>query len=195
MRYSHIIGVLVALVFSCTACSSLREEPTVADYPPLESGDFGSMRNVSMCGPIWFGSAPTPEDLDLAARRGVRTIIDLTVPDERGDEDLRPGCHSLEIDYLDAGLPAVDHIGDEAVDLVLSRLGKGESGPILMFCGNGGRCALFVAIYRTVILGVPVEAALVEARHAGMKPGEHEDFVRSQVERLLPQPLSAKAGY
>ena len=69
------------------------------------------------------------------------------------------------------------------MSLVLETL-ETQPGPTLMFCGSGGRCAAFLAIYRAVVLGVPLDKALVEARRAGMKPGEPEDFVRSQVEQL-----------
>jgi hypothetical protein len=42
---------------------------------------------------------------------------------------------------------------------------------------------MFFALHRILNERVPVEAALVEARRAGMKPGAPEDFVRRTVER------------
>jgi hypothetical protein len=41
-----------------------------------------------------------------------------------------------------------------------------------------------MAIHRTVVVGVPLERALMEARRAGMMPGDQDAFIRGQVLRL-----------
>ena len=187
MRYPARTLALGALIASA-ACHSPRRESQSPDYPPVESADFGSMRNVSVSGRIWFGGTPDEGDLDLAQRRGIETVIDLTTPDETNGVNAAQVCARLGLEYFHLGLPNPERLTDEAVDLVLARLGRDEHGRTLMFCGSGGRCATFLAIYRAVAVGVPVEEALVEARHAGMKPGEPEEFVRRQVERLRPRP-------
>jgi protein tyrosine phosphatase (PTP) superfamily phosphohydrolase (DUF442 family) len=64
------------------------------------------------------------------------------------------------------------------------RLNHWKSDPRLIFCGTGGRSAMFFAIHRVVDQGVPLDQALLEARRAGMKPGAPADFVRRQTERL-----------
>ena len=177
---------LCALIASA-ACHAPRRESQSPTYPPIESGVFGSMRNVSVSGRIWFGGAPDEGDLDLARRRGIETVIDLTTPDETNGVNAAQVCARLGLEYRHLGLPSPERLTDEAVDLVLAWLGPEERGRTLMFCGNGGRCATFLAIYRALAVGVPVEEALVEARRAGMRPGEPEEFVRRQVERLRPR--------
>lgn len=154
-------------------------------YPALEVAELGSMRNVSRVGDVWFGSAPNPGDLDLAVRRGVQLVIDLSSPDEKVECDVAVAAGERGLRYLDAGDTAVELAGDRAVDLVLRELDRANGQPVLLFCGNGGRCAAFVAIRRVARQGVPLEQALVEARRAGMKPGEPEDFVRAQVGRFV----------
>ena len=142
------------------------------------------MRNVSVSGPIWFGGTPCVKDLELAKRRGIERIVDLCAANEAPAWAVAETCESLDMEYLAAHVGSTAEVTDETVDLVLGWLDTEPAVPTLMFDASGGRCASFVAIHRVVALGVPVEEALVEARRAGMKPGEPEDFVRRQVARL-----------
>lgn len=183
LRSLLLLALLAPLLGSCRA--SGPQPLDTPPYPPLEVAELGTMRNVSRCGELWFGSAPRAADLDLARRRGVRLVIDLSAPDEIPECDVPAVSAEMGLRYLDAGGSASEVASDGVVDLVLRELEVASGEPVLLFCANGGRCAAFVAIRRVVHQGVPLEQALVEARRAGMKPGEPEDFVRAQVERLL----------
>lgn len=171
-----------------SACQGTSDGDTEATYPPITASTFGEMRNVSVCGPIWFGGAPCVEDLELAKRRGIERVVDLCAANEAPAWAVAGTCESLDMEYLAAHVGNTSEVTDETVDLVLGWLSTEPVVPTLMFDASGGRCASLVAIHRVVALGVPVEEALVEARRAGMKPGEPEDFVRRQVGRLRGSP-------
>lgn len=175
---------LALLVAAGSSCRSSESNDPTATYPAVVSSDFGGMRNVSVAGPIWFGASPSEPDLELARRRGIRLVIDLTRAGEEKPEDVAGICQRLGLDYVDADLPDTPLPTPESVDLVLDCLSTDEAAPMLMFDGTGGRCAMFLAIYRVVAQEVPIDQALTEARRAGMKPGEPERFVREQVARL-----------
>lgn len=180
-RHACIALCLAALA----SCRVFQEDAAVAaGPPPIESADFGRMRNVSHTGDLWFGSSPCKDDLNLARRRGVRTVIDLSLADEVAPCDVRGVSAEFGLRYFDLGLTRIDFLNDETVDLVLEKLRDPASGPYLMFCGTGGRCAMLVAIHRVVDQGVTLDVALEEARHAGMDGGAQADFVRAQVARL-----------
>ncbi len=183
MRPSPLpLALLLPLLAACR--SGVVQVHDTPPYPTLEVAELGSMRNVSRVGDVWFGSAPNAGDLDLAVRRGVQLVIDLSTPDEKVECDVAAVAGEKGLRYLDVGDSAAELAGERAVDLVLRELDQAAGQPVLLFCGNGGRCAAFVAIQRIARQGVPPEQALVEARRAGMKPGEPEDFVRAQVARL-----------
>ena len=167
------------------ACSSLEDDLSAASIAPVLTSDFGTMRNVSLCERIWFGTVPGLEDLDLAQRRGIHRVLDLTTAEERSSEDLAGVCRRLGITYVDFAVLSSEEMNDGFVDDVLEQMRASDDGPILMFCGSGGRCALLVAIHRAVRLDVPLERALIDARHAGMRPGPAEEIVRMHSERLL----------
>lgn len=172
------------VALSAPACRGLERDRVASDYPPVEAAELGNMHNVSVSGEIWFGGVPTSEDLDLARRRGITHVIDLCTPEERPDFEVSRACERLGFACFDPGLVAADAISDQVVDQVLAQLNVDDRGPTLIFCGTGGRSAMFFAVHRVVDQGVPLERALVEARRAGMKPGDSEEFVRAQVERL-----------
>jgi hypothetical protein len=176
-----VIGLLVA---ASASCQSNRSTSTEAEYPPLVSSDFGEMRNVSVAGPIWIGARPSEADLELARRRGICHVIDLSVSGETASCDVPGTCRRLGLEYFSAALPDTALPGPDAVDLILDRLAAEDLAPTLMFDGTGSRCAIFLAIYRAAVLRVPLEDALGEARRAGMKPGDAEEFVEEQVARL-----------
>lgn len=170
------------LVLCLGACESTSLHESTSAYPEIVASSFGEMRNVSVTGSIWFGTTPTIADLELAERRGIKRVIDLSTPDEETGCDVAGVCGELGLEYLMAANHSGDVVADHCVDLVLGWLQEGR--PTLMFDGSGGRCATYVAIHRAADLGVPLETALVEARRAGMKPGEPEIFVAEQVSRL-----------
>jgi protein tyrosine phosphatase (PTP) superfamily phosphohydrolase (DUF442 family) len=165
------------------ACRSSDNHSIDEEYPPVETSELGSMNNVSVAGQVWFGGVPSEEDLDLAKRRGIEQVIDLCTTDEQPEYDLATVCVELDLELFQVQLVSEESIGDQLVDQVLGELDRTDQ-PKLIFCGTGSRSAMLFAIYRASRQGVPLEQALIEARRAGMKPGQPEEFVRAQVERL-----------
>jgi protein tyrosine phosphatase (PTP) superfamily phosphohydrolase (DUF442 family) len=150
----------------------------------LRSSDLGRMHSVSVAGAAWIGSYPTPQDLDLARRRGIQAAIDFSAPDESADYDVAGACRKLGIEYVALDIESKASIGDERVDRVIDELRRRGREPMLLFCADSSRAAMLFAIHRAVDDGLPIDEALVEARRAGMKPGHPEAFVRAQVFRL-----------
>lgn len=180
------LGRMLALATLVVACQATREPVVTREYgcPPVVHATLGSMHNVSVSGSLWFGSLPAAADLDLAHRRGIETVIDLTTPAEAQGYDVASVCKELGMRYVSIGVECRDCIDDPLVDEVLAALRTADGGPLLLFCNNGSRAAMIVAIHRCVDEGVSLEEALTEARRAGMKPGEPELFVKNQVARL-----------
>jgi protein tyrosine phosphatase (PTP) superfamily phosphohydrolase (DUF442 family) len=189
MPSAPLLASLVLAGAVVAGCRGPSSEPASASYPAVESGSFGSMQNVSVADQVWFGSTPSAEDLELARRRGVHAVIDLSTPDEAPGLDVAEVCSGIGLAYH-APLGGVVPPDDAQVDEFLATL-EGEVGqPTLLFCASGSRCATFLAIYRASRVGVPLDQALAEARRAGMRP-QDEEFVRRQVMRLTGEAPSA----
>lgn len=142
------------------------------------------MHNVSVSGIVWIGSVPSATDLDLAQRRGIERVIDLSAGDARPRYDLSAACERLGLTCVEIGLRAKDEIPDDAVDCVVRLLGQDDAPKTLLFCEDGSTAALFLAIHRVVTEGVSLERALLEARRCGMASGPPEELVRTHVARL-----------
>ena len=142
------------------------------------------MHNVSVAGKLWLGGQPSTADLELAKRRGIETVIDLCTGDSTQRDPLAEKCRELDMQLLKVPLSGNDQIAEGTVDVVLDTLRDANEHSTLMFCDTGGNSAMFFAIHRVLEQNVDVEEALLEARRAGMKPGEPEEFVLRQIERL-----------
>lgn len=194
-RSAQLFVVLALLLPGACRTSPPEEEPPA--YPPLVPADFGAMHNVSQTGELWIGGMPNAADLELAQRRGVQLVLDLSVSTDARTCDVAAECRKLKIAYASAGISTESRLTSGSVDLVLAELDRTPPVPTLMFSGTGSRSAAYLAIYRVVRLGLPLEEALIEARRAGMRSGDSVEFVRSEVARLCEAPpedqLSATA--
>lgn len=178
-------GLLLLLLLS-SSCELFQ--PPAAIPPPawveLEAAYFGDLRNVSKCGDVWFGGGVTGGDVELAYRRGVQSVLDLSFPDEEADFDLRRACFDHGIDLYDPGLLGPDTLTDRNADEALDLFRDAGRHPLLVVCGTGSNGATFFALWRALDHQMPIEEAIEEARRAGMRPGPLELYVRAQFERL-----------
>jgi len=173
----------LVLIAACAAIGCRSSSATTLDTnsgPSANRSSLGSMSNVSEVDGVWIGSRPSPADLDLARRRGIGVALDLSPSGDEAGFDLPAACATRRIAYIrleakKSGLP------DETIDRVLAELRRPDRGPVLVFCPDGSRAAMMFAIWRALDGGIGIEAAIVEARRSGMRPGVQESFVRLQV--------------
>ena len=181
---------LACVLLGVTAGCELFQ-PSPATAPPswleLEASDFGSMHNVSKCGEVWFGGGITAEDVELAYRRGVESILGLGFPDEDPGFDLGRACADRSINLYDPKLLGPDDLTDQDADFALNLFRDPKRRPLLVVCGTGSNGATFFALWRALDHKMPLDEALEEARRAGMQLGPLETYVREQVERLSPK--------
>lgn len=180
-RRPTLIALLVlAPALACPSVDGGEED--VAERIELRDAELGDLASVSVCDDVWLTEAPGPEHLDIAARRGIRTVVSL-LPEELPRE-LEAGetCRELGMAFVPIDAEAVPT--NENVDEVIAALDRRGRGATLLYCESGARSVMVFTVYRVLRLGVPLEQALDDARRAGMKPGESEAFVRKQVDRL-----------
>lgn len=178
MRFLPALALSALLVSGCS--SSSKSEPAPS-WPAVQNSDLGAMHNVSRIGDLWFGGSPTAEDLDLARRRGIERIVDLTSRAEAPDYEVGAVVAGQDREYHDLRIETEEEIPDGTVDRALELLA--DDKPTLMFCGDGARCALIIAIHRVVDQEVPIDRALLDARRCGIDT-DHEAFIRRQIDRV-----------
>lgn len=177
-------------------CGLLRKSSS--GPPPIEalqSDELGSMTNVSVCGDLWVGGQPHRDDLDLASRRGIELILDLSGPGELGF-DPAATCRRLKMLYVSAPLRIAesDDFRQEDLNRVLEILEYQQGRTMLMFSSSGSEAALAFALHRARTEGLTSEEAELEARRAGMKPGRAVKLLKQQFELLSLGSVAVQAG-
>jgi hypothetical protein len=181
-----LTSILVLAASSCALFQPPAATPPLP-WPKLEASDFGAMRNVSKCGEVWFGGGLTADDVKLAQRRGVKSILDLSFSGEDLGFDLGRMCADLGIALYDPNLIAPDALTDRNADIALDLFRDPARKPLLVACSSGSNGAMYFALWRALDHDMPLEEALEEARRSGMRPGPLETYVQGQAERLTPR--------
>lgn len=179
--------ILVAIAFATAGCMNPGSQLVAHEYGPplLPAPTLGSMRNVSLRESVWVGSHPSPEDLELAGRRGIARTIDVSLPEEHAGFDVAATCEKLGIEYVQVIAGSGSPISaDDEIDRTLNELRRSGTKSTLLFSGSGDRAAMFLAVWRALDGGIGIDEAIDEARRSGMKPGAPVEFVRTQVARL-----------
>lgn len=127
--------------------------------------DYGLVREVycnihQVADGVWRSAQPAPRHLRSAARRGVRTVINLRADESNGAHQLeREACARLGLRLIDLKLksraaPTQSALAD------IRRVIADIDGPTLVHCKSGSdRTGLFCALYLILREGVPVTEA------------------------------------
>lgn len=188
-----LVPVLALLAYApllfCACASAERAPGPITGPKPVLSTGLGQLRGVAYAGAVWIAPLPGKAELELARRRGIVTLLDLSSVAESSGRDLRGACRESSLEYVDARPANEDDPDDALVDRVLDEIARLAPHAVLLVSANATRAAMFFAIHRVLHDGVSLEQALVEARRCGMKAGSCESFVRRQVGRLTGRKL------
>ena len=120
--------------------------------------------------------------IDVIAKLGFKTIVDLRTPEE-GVAEEKAAVEAAGMRYLN--LPVDRGVPSEQVIAGLGEvLADNSTVPVLVHCGSGNRVGTAWAIYRAQS-GIPLEIAIEEGRAAGMRESRER-----QVRELLDEPIA-----
>jgi uncharacterized protein (TIGR01244 family) len=134
---------------------------------------------------VWAGGQPTPEQLSLLAKRGIKVVINLRVPSEGNDQGIREAAQMKELGVKYFSVPVVySDPKFEDVDAFLKATDESlKSGPIYLHCTAGIRAGAFWAIRRVVRDGWQFDPAIEEGRKIGLSNQQFLiDFARRYIE-------------
>ena len=135
-------------------------------FKPLENG-------------MLIGPQPTEGDLRQARQKGIKTVIDLRMPNETPTPNAELVAHS-GLDYVNIPVNKASLSSDQ-VD-VLERAMQDKEGPFLIHCATGGRAALLLVLSQARQNRWSAQRTFDEARAMGFdleKTPEFADFVKS----------------
>jgi len=118
------------------------------------------------------GSWPSPAELDLLSRQGIRTVVNLCSERKQDAEVIAAGLTPVNLPVRDNTVPTPDEIS-----LFLSTV---AASPTYVHCEQGkGRTGVFCAAFRVLVQKFPVDQALDEAVQYGLRMPAQKEFILS----------------
>ena len=173
--------VLVFVLAWCSGCTSWPRGVPATDGIP----NFGEVTSH-----LYRSAQPDTPALEALARRGVKTIINLRMPDDI-DPTEEAFAHAHGIGYFPVPFAGFSAPTDEQIARVLDLIER-SPGPVLIHCKRGAdRTGTVIAVYRMRRQGWSLDAALAEAKRYGISPFQWamKDYIRGTAQ--LPAPVPA----
>jgi uncharacterized protein (TIGR01244 family) len=126
---------------------------------------------------------PTDDALADIKEAGFKTILNLRT-EEEGSLDEKPKVEALGLEYFNIPIGS-DGITKESVELFSKIVNDAEARPLFIHCASSNRVGALWYIHRVLSEGADEDAALEEARKAGLKPNL-EPRAREFVEKNRP---------
>ena len=184
MSTNLLLSTSLLVILGLSSCKSVDKTPSAPLAAEIVRDELGDLRNCTTWGQITTGGQPSPEVLELAAKRGYTRVINLrTAPEIAAMPfDEQALVESLGMEYYN--FPVMwSQMDDADYDAILAELERPIEGKTLLHCASANRTSLFVAIERILNAGTPYDKALEDARMSGMKPSTVAPL-DAQLERL-----------
>jgi uncharacterized protein (TIGR01244 family) len=158
------------------------------------AGDIAGVPNFHQVDDhLYRGAQPSAEGFQNLARLGIKTVIDLRQPGDRGREEEQKNVVAAGMQYIHLGLNGYHAPTPGEIAELLTAIDN-ETGPVFIHCRRGAdRTGTVVACYRIARENWPNDKALAEAKQYGMSWTEFsmQDFVRHFRSALSGIPAQA----
>lgn len=148
------------------------------DLAALQNSDINNFRAPSET--TLSAGQPTAAQLDLAARAGVKHVINLRTTEEEAGFNESELVESLGMNYY--SLPVAGGVGinpDNA--LALSRILEGIDGePVIVHCATGNRVGGLMA-FSAIAEGASIREAMAEGERWGMTSERLQKTIRERL--------------
>ena len=150
---------------------TLEKKPIDMKKSELRKTKLGSIKAVHVLADTYLAGQPSPEDLPILKKRGIKTVITLRKTKEvHWDE--AAGVKEQGMKYVQVPFQGVDELTPQVFDKVLKVLRDKKRGPTLFHCGSANRVGAIWYAYRVLDCKVPPEVAFEEAKTVGLRtPG------------------------
>lgn len=171
MKHLPLSGLLLPLLL--TACAS---------GPKLEEREIGTIPNLHGYGDILLAGQPSADDLELARRRGVRTVVNIRHPSETEGFDEEQFVTMMGLEYVAFPWAGPDQLTDDVFDRARELFETAEK-PMMLHCGSANRVGAVWIPWRVLDGGLTYEQALAEAKTIGLRTEAYETKAADYIER------------
>lgn len=164
---------LLVLLSGCAASRQRQFGPVTEQQDP-------ETPNLRTDGHIYISGAPSNAGLDEMKTRGVKTVVDVRMP-EQVAPDYAESVRSRGMEYILIPMKS-DTMTREQADEVVKTMMAHDEAPVLLQCGSGNRAGAAYGVYRGLAEKCTVQQAIDNARKAGMKNEKLEADMKKYLE-------------
>lgn len=165
---------ILALVLALCVASVPQQTPPIQTAPDI--------RNFLQVTPDFCtGAQPRPEHFVMLKSRGVKTVLNLRVPEEHRAEEEKAAVEAAGMKYINIPVNYRNPT-DADVDAFLKVTDDPANRPMFAHCTLAIRVGAFWLIRLVVRDGMTWEAALEEAKKVGLVNAPHlEEFAKAYI--------------
>jgi ubiquinone/menaquinone biosynthesis C-methylase UbiE/protein tyrosine phosphatase (PTP) superfamily phosphohydrolase (DUF442 family) len=182
------ISATLLFLLSCIMAAAQQTTPSVED------ASLGTARNVHAIGNLYTSGQFGKDDIAAFKERKIRRVISLrTAGEVKWDEAAAVKAAAIKFDSIPFG--SADTLNDSVFDQVRRLLRR--RGKVLLHCGSANRVGAVWLTYRVLDQGVPLKAALTEAKTIGLRTPGFQTKAVDYITRTLAKTggmLSVKPG-
>lgn len=176
----------LAALLLCQA-PAVAQKPIDAGQPaPIQPVKIGNIDNVTRCGSLLMAGQPTPEDIALLKKNGVKCVVTFRTEGEVSWDE-KAAVEAAGIDFKAIRYGTVDSLTDDVFDSSRKLLREYKGQPIMLHCGAATRVAAVWLAYRVLDEGVDLKQALAEAEKVGLRSKGLRDravtYIQQQSQR------------
>lgn len=164
-------SLLISLLAACATTNDL-------DIAAIRNAEITNFR--APAGEVLASGQPTVSQLGIAARSGVKHVINLRTPQEEVDFNEAEVVESLGMEYHSipiAGGAGVTAENAASLQQLLNRL---DGEPVLVHCASSNRVGALMALSAHAD-GASVEGAIAEGERWGMTSERLQELVRDNI--------------
>ena len=195
-RLAALIAVAGVLVITAGVAASADDTPVAGKTPAatthdhaqkLRSDSLGSTNNVHRAGTIIMGGQPSADDLTLAQKAGVGTVITLRSHGEISWDE-KEIVERLGMKFIDLGFRVPEDLTDEVFKKSRRALTHAnEKNGVLIHCASANRVGALWLVFRVLDGKQSIEDAKKEAATVGLKTEVYQakalDYIKRQQQK------------
>jgi uncharacterized protein (TIGR01244 family) len=165
--------------------------PVAAAQEPMRETELGRAAPVHVVGNVYLAGQPSQDDLPALAQRGIRTVVSLRRPEEV-DWDEAAAVRAAGMEFISVPFRGADDLTDDMFDRVRQELRERSNEPLVLHCASSNRVGAVWMAHRVLDQDVEIDAALAEAKRAGLRTPELMERAKDYIRR--EQAEAAAAG-
>lgn len=166
-----------------TLIAGCSNQPQAFTSDRLEPYECGTVTRLHTLGGVFLASQPQPDDFRQAKKGGIKSVLNLRLPEENPGFDEPKLMDELGLAYHNVGYNGPDMLTDKVLNHVRELLNDPGNKPMLVHCSSANRVGAVWLAHRAIDGGLDYSDALQEAKIVGLKSPAYEQKVKNYIDR------------